>query len=354
MKREIKVGNIKIGGENPVSIQSMTTTDTRDVEATLKQIFELANAGCEIVRVAVLDEEAGYALKEICAKSPIPVVADIHFDYKLAIISADMGVSKIRINPGNIGSEQNVEIVAKKCKEKQIPIRIGVNSGSISKKIMDKYGKVCADALVESAFEHINLLEKFDFYDICVSIKSSNVKIMMEAYIKMDKISDIPLHLGVTEAGTEYMGTIKSSAGIGGLLALGIGNTIRVSLTADPVREIFVAKDILKAVGLNNSGVNVISCPTCGRCQINLIEIASKVEKKLENCNEKLTVAVMGCVVNGPGEARGADYGVAGGIKEGILFKKGKIIKKVPQENLVDDLISMINADIEVKNGANL
>ena len=347
MKREIKVGNIKIGGNNRVSIQSMTTTDTRDAKKTLEQIEKLYIAGCEIVRVAVPDEKAAYALEEICKNSPIPVVADIHFDYKLALISADMGVAKIRINPGNIGAEENVKKVADKCKEKGIPIRIGVNSGSVDKEILAKYGEVNADALVESAFKHIALLHKYDFNDICVSMKASNVSVMMKAYMKMNDMCDIPLHLGVTEAGTEYMGTIKSSAGIGGLLALGIGSTIRVSLTADPVSEIYVAKSILKAVGLNESGVNVVSCPTCGRCNINLISIASEVEKRVANINKKMTIAVMGCAVNGPGEAKEADFGLAGGTKEGLLFKKGEIIKKVPQQDLVDELLNLINSDIE-------
>ncbi|MFI3226846.1 MAG: flavodoxin-dependent (E)-4-hydroxy-3-methylbut-2-enyl-diphosphate synthase [Clostridia bacterium] len=344
--RELCVGNVKIGGNNPVSIQSMTTTDTRDAKKTLNQITELFNAGCQIVRVAVPDEVAAYALEEICEKSPIPVVADIHFNYKLALIAADMGISKIRINPGNIGSESNVEAVAKKCLEKKIPIRIGVNSGSVEKSALQKYGGPTAEALVESAFFHINLLEKYGFNDICISIKSSDVPTMMKSYILMSEKCDYPLHLGVTEAGTEYMGTIKSSAGIGGLLALGIGDTIRVSLTANPVKEIYAAKAILKAVGLNDSGVNVVSCPTCGRCNINLIDIASEVEQKVSNIEEKITVAVMGCVVNGPGEAKEADFGLAGGNGEGIIFKKGEIVKKVPQNELVSQLMKMIYDEI--------
>lgn len=341
-KRTIKVGDILIGGGNPVVIQSMTTTKTCDVQATLSQINELYNAGCQVVRLAVPDQKSAYALKEICEKSPMPIIADIHFDYKLALISADMGVSKIRINPGNIGSEDRVRLVAEKCNEKNIPIRIGVNSGSLERSILEKYGSPTPEALVESAFYHINLLRKYNFNDICISIKSSDVATMIKSYMLMDKESDLPLHLGVTEAGTEYMGTIKSSAGIGSLLALGIGDTIRVSLTANPVKEIFVAKSILKAVGLNDEGVNVVSCPTCGRCNINLIDIAHKVEEKVANINKKLTVAVMGCVVNGPGEAKEADFGLAGGTDEGIIFKKGKVIKKVPQEELVDELIKMI------------
>ncbi|MFI3115676.1 MAG: flavodoxin-dependent (E)-4-hydroxy-3-methylbut-2-enyl-diphosphate synthase [Clostridia bacterium] len=345
-KKEISIGNVKIGAENPIVLQSMTTTNTADAVKTLEQINELYLAGCQIARVAVPDEKSAYTLEEICAKSPIPVVADIHFDHKLALISADMGISKIRINPGNIGPEKNVELVAKKCLEKNIPIRIGVNSGSVEKNILKKYGAPTPEALVESAFYHINLLEKYDFKDICVSIKSSNVQNMMKSYMLMSEKSDYPLHLGVTEAGTEYMGTIKSSIGIGGLLALGIGDTIRVSLTDDPVKEIIAGKAILKSLGLNDTGVDVVSCPTCGRCNVNLIEIAKEVEQKVSKIKEKLTVAVMGCVVNGPGEAREADYGLAGGNGEGIIFKKGKIIKKVPQNEVVEQLLDMIYEDI--------
>lgn len=345
IKKEISVGNVKIGGHNPIAIQSMTTTDTRNIQATLEQINKLANAGCQIVRLAVLNQDAAYCLKEICEKSPIPIVADIHFDYKLALISADMGVSKIRINPGNIGN--HVQEVALKCLDKNIPIRIGVNSGSVNKEILAKYKSPTAEALVESAFYHANMLEKYNFSDICISIKSSNVITMINAYNIISKQCDYPLHLGVTEAGTEYMGTIKSSIGIGSLLASGIGDTIRVSLTADPVKEIFAGKSILKALGLNNSGVTVISCPTCGRCNINLIEIAEQVEQKLEKIQKKMTVAVMGCVVNGPGEAREADFGIAGGINEGIIFKKGEILKKVPQNELVEQLVNLVISSTE-------
>lgn len=344
----IKVGNVNIGGDNPVVIQSMTNTDTRDATATLNQITELYDEGCQIVRVAVPDETAANALLEICKKSPIPVVADIHFNYKLALIAADNGVSKIRINPGNIGHEDNVKAVADKCNEKNIPIRIGVNSGSIEKSILHKYGKACPEALVESAFYHINLLKKYNFNNICVSLKSSNVSDTIRAYMQMSEQSDIPLHLGVTEAGTEFMGTIKSSAGVGGLLALGIGDTIRISLTANPVREIHVAKGILKAIGLNDTGVDVISCPSCGRCNIDLISIANEVEQLVSKIDSKLTVAVMGCAVNGPGEAREADYGIAGGTNEGIIFKKGEVVKKVKQNTIVNQLISMINEDLGI------
>ncbi len=343
LKRELNIGGVKIGGENRIAIQSMTTINPVDIEGSIKQIMDLKNAGCDIVRLAVPSEQSALALGEICNNSPIPVVADIHFDYKLALIAADMGVSKIRINPGNIGSEDRVKAVANKCKDKNIPIRIGVNSGSLERNILKKYGAPTPEALVESAFFHIDLLKKYDFEDICISIKSSNVTTMMKSYMLMHEKSDIPLHLGVTEAGTEKMGILKSASGIGGLLALGIGDTIRVSLTADPVREIFAAKDILKAVGLNNAGVNVISCPTCGRCNIDLIKIASEVEEKVQNIDKKITVAVMGCAVNGPGEAKEADFGLAGGTNEGIIFKKGKIIKKAPQESLVSELIELIN-----------
>lgn len=338
----IKVGDLKIGGGNPVIIQSMTTTKTDDTKATLLQINELYKAGCKLVRVAVPDEKSAYALKELCENSPVPLVADIHFNYKLALIAVDNGISKIRINPGNIGSDEGVKLVAEKCKEKNIPIRIGVNSGSVDREILAKYGGPTAEALVDSAFKHINLLKKYDFDNICVSIKSSNVSTMMRAYMLMSEKSEIPLHLGVTEAGTKHMGTLKSACGIGGLLALGIGDTIRVSLTANPCEEIEVALDILKALDMNNSGVNVVSCPTCGRCNINLIEIASQVEEKMKNINKKMTVAVMGCVVNGPGEAREADFGLAGGNGKGILFKKGEVLKTVNQDVLVDELYKLV------------
>lgn len=342
--KQIKVGNVLIGGGAPIVIQSMTNTDTRDAKATLKQINELYNAGCQIARCAVPDMTAAHALGEICEKSPIPVVADIHFDYRLALESIAAGVQKVRINPGNIGSDDRVKAVVDAARAKNIPIRIGVNSGSVEKEILAKYGSPTPDALVESALYHASLLEKFDFTDICLSMKSSSVPYTMKAYQLASEKTDYPLHLGVTEAGTEYMGTIKSAAGIGGLLALGIGDTIRVSLTDDPVKEIYAAKAILKAVGLNEDGVQVVSCPTCGRTRIDLIEIAKEVEQKVAGIKgKKLKVAVMGCAVNGPGEAREADLGIAGGDGVGLIFKKGEVIKKVPQAELVNALMDEIN-----------
>lgn len=342
--KQIKVGNVLIGGGAPIVIQSMTNTDTRDVKATLKQIDELYNAGCQVARCAVPDMKAAYALGEICEKSPIPVVADIHFDYRLALEAIAAGVQKVRINPGNIGSDDRVKQVVNAARAKNIPIRIGVNSGSVEKEILAKYGSPTPQALVESALYHASLLEKFDFTDICLSIKSSSVPYTIKAYQLASEQTNYPLHLGVTEAGTEYMGTIKSAIGIGGLLALGIGDTIRVSLTDDPVKEIYAAKAILKAVGLNEDGVQVVSCPTCGRTRIDLIEIAKEVEQKVAGIKgKKLKVAVMGCAVNGPGEAREADLGIAGGDGVGLIFKKGEIIKKVPQAELVNALMEEID-----------
>ena len=342
--KQIKVGNVLIGGGAPIVIQSMTNTDTRDAKATLKQINELYNAGCQIARCAVPDMTAAHALGEICEKSPIPVVADIHFDYRLALESIAAGVQKVRINPGNIGSDDRVKAVVDAARAKNIPIRIGVNSGSVEKEILAKYGSPTPEALVESALYHASLLEKFDFTDICLSMKSSSVPYTMKAYQLASEKTDYPLHLGVTEAGTEYMGTIKSAAGIGGLLALGIGDTIRISLTDDPVKEIYAAKAILKAVGLHEDGVQVVSCPTCGRTRIDLIEIAKEVEQKVAGIKgKKLKVAVMGCAVNGPGEAREADLGIAGGDGVGLIFKKGEVIKKVPQAELVNALMDEIN-----------
>lgn len=342
--KQIKVGNVLIGGGAPIVIQSMTNTDTRDVKATLKQIDELYNAGCQIARCAVPDMKAAYALGEICEKSPIPVVADIHFDYRLALEAIAAGVQKVRINPGNIGSDDRVKQVVNAARAKNIPIRIGVNSGSVEKEILAKYGSPTPQALVESALYHASLLEKFDFTDICLSMKSSSVPYTIKAYQLASEQTNYPLHLGVTEAGTEYMGTIKSAIGIGGLLALGIGDTIRVSLTDDPVKEIYAAKAILKAVGLNEDGVQVVSCPTCGRTRIDLIEIAKEVEQKVAGIKgKKLKVAVMGCAVNGPGEAREADLGIAGGDGVGLIFKKGEIIKKVPQAELVNALMEEID-----------
>ena len=341
--RKVKVGNVYVGGDAPVSIQSMTNSKTKDVEATLKQIKELYVAGCQIIRCAVLDMEDAEKLKEITAQSPIPVVADIHFDYRLALKAIENGVSALRINPGNIGSIERIKAVAEKCSEKNIPIRIGVNSGSLEKDILEKHGKVNAEGLVESALRHVKILEDLDFHDIVISIKSSNVPMMIECYRLVAEKCDYPLHLGVTEAGTVQMGTIKSSVGIGTLLAEGIGDTIRVSLTSDPIEEIKVAKQILKSLGLRKGGVEFVSCPTCGRTQINLIKIAEEVEKRLADCNKDIKVAVMGCVVNGPGEARESDIGIAGGKGEGIIFKKGEVIRKVKEEELIEALMEEVN-----------
>ena len=327
--RKVKVRDIYVGGDAPITIQSMTNVRTSNVNEVLAQMNELHKAGCEIIRCAVLDMNDAEALKEITEKSPMPVVADIHFDYKLALKAIENGVSALRINPGNIGGIDRITKVAEACKAKNIPIRIGVNSGSVEKDILKKYGKPTAEGLVESALRNVKILEDLDFFDIVISIKSSNVQMMIEAYRLIADKCDYPLHLGVTESGTVFKGTIKSSVGIGTLLAEGIGDTIRVSLTSDPVEEIKVASEILKSLGLKKSGVEFVSCPTCGRTQINLIKIAEEVEKKLENCKKQIKVAVMGCVVNGPGEAREADIGIAGGRGEGIIFRKGEIVRKV-------------------------
>ena len=343
MSRQIHVGGIAIGGGAPVSIQSMTNTPTHDVAATLSQIRALTAAGCEIVRVAVPDMAAAKAIGALKAESPVPLVADIHFDYKLALEAAEQGIDKIRINPGNIGAPERVEAVAKACKERGIPIRIGVNGGSLEKALLEKYGGPTPEALVESALGHAALLERYDFHDICISLKSSHVSTTMKAYRLMAERYDYPLHLGVTEAGTPELGVIKSAAGIGGLLALGIGDTFRVTLTADPVEEIAVAKRILRAVGLRKDGPDLIACPTCGRTKIDLIPMAEKVEELLKKVDKPITVAVMGCIVNGPGEARHADVGIAGGCGEGVLFKKGEIVKKVPEEELIPELMKLID-----------
>ena len=342
MTRQILVGSVPVGGGAPVTIQSMCNTPTADVEATLRQIRALAAAGCEIVRVAVPDLEAARAVGKIKEQCPIPLVVDIHFDYKLALECVAAGADKVRINPGNIGGEDHVKAVARACAQRGIPIRIGVNGGSLEKPILAKYGGVCPEAMVESAFGHIRLLEKFDFTDICVSLKSSSVPMTMRAYQLMHEQSDYPLHIGVTEAGTVRMGTLKSAVGIGGLLALGIGDTMRVSLSADPVEEVYAARDILKAAGVRREGPELVSCPTCGRTRIDLIALANQVEERLKTVDKPITVAVMGCAVNGPGEASAADCGVAGGVGEGLLFRKGEIVKKVPQDQLVDELFALI------------
>ena len=342
MTKKIMVGNVPVGGGAPISIQSMLNTATTDVAGSLSQINKLKEAGCQIVRLAVPDMEAAEGFSQIAKQSPLPLVADIHFDYRLAIAAAEGGAAKIRINPGNIGGEDRVKAVVDVCRERKIPIRIGVNGGSLEKSLLEKYGHPTAQALVESAFSHIALLEKYDFTDICVSMKSSNVPMMMEAYRLFSEKSDYPLHVGVTETGTEYMGTVKSAMGIGGLLCMGIGDTIRVSLTADPVREIYAAKAILKAAGLRKDGVNIVACPTCGRTKIDLIGLASKVEDALRNCDKPITVAVMGCVVNGPGEAREADVGIAGGEDCGVLFLKGELKEKVPYDELLPTLLRYV------------
>ena len=342
MTKQIMVGGVSIGGGAPVTIQSMTNTRTDDVEATLHQIRTLAAAGCEIIRVAVPDMAAAKAVGKIKEGSPIPVVVDIHFDYKLALEAIAAGADKVRINPGNIGGADHVKAVAQACARRGVPIRIGVNGGSLEKPLLAKYGGVCPEAMVESAFGHIRLLNQFDFDDICVSLKSSSVPMTMKAYQLMKQASDYPLHIGVTEAGTVRMGTLKSAVGIGGLLALGIGDTMRVSLSADPVEEVYAAKEILKATGVRKEGAELVSCPTCGRTRIDLIALANEVEERLKTVDKPITVAVMGCVVNGPGEASAADCGIAGGVGEGLLFKKGQIVKKVPQEQLVDELFALI------------
>lgn len=342
MTKQITVGGVVLGGGAPVTIQSMCNTKTEDAAATAAQIRALEDAGCEIVRVTVPTMEAARAISAIKERISIPLVADIHFDHRLAVEAAVRGADKIRINPGNIGGEENVKAVVDACRARRLPIRIGVNGGSLEKALLAKYGRVTPEALVESAMGHIRLLEKFDFTDICVSVKSSDVPLNMAAYRLLHERVDYPLHLGVTEAGTPSMGLIKSAIGIGGLLCEGIGDTIRVSLTADPVEELYAARRILQACGIRRSGVNLISCPTCGRTGYNMIPIAEELEKRLAGCSKKITVAVMGCVVNGPGEASAADIGIAGGEGEGLIFRKGKVLYKVPQEKLVDALLEEI------------
>lgn len=340
--RVVKIGNILIGGDNPIAIQSMCNTKTSDVDATVKQILELEDAGCEIIRVAVPDMKAAEAITEIKKQIHIPLVADIHFDYRLALKAIESGVDKLRINPGNIGGEDRVKAVVEAAKAKGIPIRIGVNSGSLEKDILEKYGEVTPEGLVESALRHIRILEKLDFYDIVVSIKASNVPFSLATYSLLSKEVDYPIHLGITESGTEWSGTIKSAVGIGAILAMGIGDTIRVSLTGSTVEEVKVAKAILKDLGLRKFGIEFVSCPTCGRTSIDLIGLANKVEERCRNINKDIKVAVMGCAVNGPGEAREADIGIAGGNGYGLIFKKGEIIKKLPENELLDALMEEI------------
>ena len=340
--RSVKVGNLLIGGGNNVVIQSMCNTDTRNVKETVAQIKRLEEAGCEMVRVAVPDMEAAKAIGEIKKEISIPLVADIHFDYRLALEAMEQGIDKVRINPGNIGSEEKIRAVVEKAKEKHIPIRIGVNSGSLEKDLLEKYGHVTPEALVESALKHVRILERYDFHDIVISIKASSVPFSIAAYSLLSQKVDYPLHVGITEAGTVWGGTVKSAVGIGSILAMGIGDTIRVSLTGDPVEEIKAGKEILKSLELRKFGVEFVSCPTCGRTQIDLVSIASQVEEKCRKINKNIKVAVMGCVVNGPGEAREADIGIAGGKGEGLIFKKGEIIKKVPENQLIDALMAEI------------
>lgn len=346
MKKTVKVGDVIIGGEAPVSIQSMCNTKTEDVSSSIQQIRRLEEAGCEIIRLTVPNEDAVEGFREIKRLAHIPVVADIHFDYRMAIAAIDAGADKIRINPGNIGSEENVRAVVRKAKACRIPIRVGVNGGSLEKDILAKYGKVTAEGLAESALRNAAALEKYDFEDIVISLKSSDVRMNFDAYRIVDSKSEYPLHIGVTEAGTLAGGKIKSAAGIGALLVSGIGNTMRVSLTADPVEEVIFAKQLLAATGLRKESAEVVSCPTCGRTEVDLEHIACEVEQRLSGIKKSCKVAVMGCAVNGPGEAREADFGVACGKGEGLLFAKGRIIKKVREEDIVDELIKL------VKNGA--
>lgn len=341
-KRIVNIGGVKIGGDNPVAIQSMCNTDTRDVKATVNQIHELENAGCEIIRVAVPDMVAAKAVADIKKQIHIPLVVDIHFDYRLALECMKNGADKVRINPGNIGDRDRVKQVVEMAKEREIPIRIGVNGGSLERELLQKYGGVTADALVESAMGHVAILDEINFNNVVVSIKISDVPKMLCAYRKFNEISDIPLHIGVTESGTLQGGTVKSAVGIGALLAEGIGDTMRVSLTANPVEEIYAAYDIQKVLGMRKTGAEIVSCPTCGRTQLDLISIANEVEKRAANIDKPIKIAVMGCAVNGPGEAREADIGIAGGKGEGLIFKKGEIIKKVPQDRLVDELMKEI------------
>lgn len=342
MTKQILVGNVPVGGGAPVSIQSMCNTKTDHVEDTVAQIRRLEAAGCEIVRVAIPDEAAARAVDRIQERISIPLIADIHFNYRYALECAERGIDAIRINPGNIGGEDHVKAVADACRRRHIPVRIGVNGGSLEKELLEKYGGVTPEALVESAMGHIRLLNKFDFDDLCISVKSSSVPLTIAAYRLLSEQTDYPLHLGVTEVGTPEMGMIKSAMGIGGLLCMGIGDTVRVTLTADPVEEVYAAQKILRAAGVRKHGVNLVACPTCGRTKIDLIPIAEEMERRLAHCGKDITVAVMGCAVNGPGEASAADIGVAGGDGEGVIFKKGKLLYKVPQEKIVETLMREI------------
>ncbi len=337
LKREIKIGNKLIGKNNPIAIQSMTNTNTKDIDATVNQINELEKNGCDIVRIAVTDLVEAENISKIKKQTNLPLVADIQFNYKLAIECVKNGIDKIRINPGNIGSEDKIREVVESCKHHGVPIRIGVNGGSLQKDLLETYGKKTTDALVESVMRNVNILEKFNFNDIVISVKSSDVPMMIESYSKISQLVDYPLHLGVTEAGLFLSGAVKSSVGIGTLLYNGIGDTIRVSLTDDPINEVKVAKEILKSLNMYNKGVNLISCPTCSRTKFNLIKLANEVEELTRNIDKNLTIAVMGCAVNGPGEAREADLGIAGGVGEGIIFKKGEVLRRVKEEDLLDE-----------------
>ena len=354
MTRIVNVGGVLLGGDNPVRIQSMNNTKTQDVKGTLEQIMRLYNAGCDITRVTVPDMEAAEALKEITSKSPIPVVADIHFDYRLAIEAAKNGAAKIRINPGNIGGNEKLRQVADVCKERGLPIRVGVNSGSIDRKLVEEYGGVCAQNMTKSALDAVKLLEDVDFDDIVISIKSSSPKLTIDTYRCISSKCEYPLHVGVTEAGTVREGVIKSAVGIGALLAEGIGDTIRVSLTGDPVEEVYAAKSILRALDLRSDGITFVSCPTCGRTEVPLIEIANEIENRIRNFTYDLKVSVMGCVVNGPGEARESDIGLAGGKDEFLLFEKGEVVRKLKAETAVDEFVEEIRKLGEEKNKSRL
>jgi len=341
--KKIKVGELYVGGDAPITVQSMTNTVTQDIENTIRQMLELEKHGCDIIRVAINSDEDARAIKEIKKHIKMPIIGDIQFDYRLALSAVKYGIDGLRINPGNIGSEQKVKEIVKACNEANISIRVGVNSGSIKKEYLEKYNGVNENSIVESALEQVNLLESLNFNNIKISLKASSVPLTIESYKKMSEIVDYPLHLGVTEAGTPWRGTIKSSIGIGALLSMGIGDTIRVSLTSDPVEEVKVGKEILKSLDLRKEGLTLISCPTCGRTKINLIKLAEEVEKALEHIDKPITVAIMGCVVNGPGEAKEADIGIAGGVGEGLIFKKGQIIKKVEEEYLLEELLKEID-----------
>ncbi len=342
LSREVSVGNVKIGGNNPISVQSMTTTDTRDANATIEQIKRLESVGCDIVRVAVPDMEAAKNIGKIKSGVNIPVIADIHFDHRLALEAIEQGIDGVRINPGNIGSIDKVKAVVEKCKERNLKIRIGVNGGSLEKELLEKYGSATAEALVESALGHVKILEDLDFHNIVISLKSSDIYKTLDAYELISEKVDYPLHIGITESGSIKKGTIKSSIGVGALLLKGIGDTMRISLTGDPTEEVIVAKEILRSLDLLNDKIKVVSCPTCGRCNIDLISTVNEVEEKINSMDKNITVAIMGCAVNGPGEAREADIGIAGGKGEGLLFKKGEIVRKIKGDRLVEELLEEI------------